>query len=74
MTGGQCTVADYSSLLEELGYYGLVDTAYYECMTARQSHQFKQDLKIGTETGSTMLPEIMDEYLCFPKGTSQLKL
>jgi hypothetical protein len=27
-------------LLEELGYYGLIDTAYHECTTAQQKHPF----------------------------------
>lgn len=31
---------DYALLLEELGYYGLIDTAYHECTTAQQKHPF----------------------------------
>lgn len=39
----ECPDFDYALLLEELGYYGLIDTAYYECTTAQQKHPFATD-------------------------------
>ncbi|OSS48889.1 hypothetical protein B5807_06791 [Epicoccum nigrum] len=59
----ECPGWDYALLLEELGYYGLIDTAYQECMTAQQLHPFKQHnafchLYEWKEKGTSILADI----------------
>ena len=36
----ECPDWEYALLLEELGYYGLINTAYHKCITAQQEHAF----------------------------------